>query len=132
MSRGYTIGANYDTTLTYINDPVSEYYIPYPVAGMDCATLQQNYTSCNNQVAYWTGILQNSTNNATTSNVSQIIQIQTAKAQQYSTAINQTCVVTPPPPDTSGDGKNNMLMIIAAAVAAMFFFRKQIFGGNKA
>ena len=119
--------------LAYINDPISQYYIPYPADTMTCDELKANYSKLTTQIAQWMDWQQYETNATAVSNIDQIIAIQTEKQNQYQTKIATACPTVPPPGGGSTtDPKNNsMIWIIAAAAGALILFGGKIFGKKK-
>lgn len=134
MIGGAIIGKYHDADLRYINDPVSQYYVPYPDAITDCEVLKSNDAELTAQLQYWNIVLRSETNSTAINNVTQIISIQTDKQAQYKAKIAVACAVTPPPGGggTTDPGKNNSMMwIIAAAAGALILFGGKIFGNKK-
>jgi len=133
MIGGAIIGRYHDADLRYINDPVSQYYVPYPETINDCDTLKNWDNELTAQIQYWNIVLRSETNGTAINNVNQIIAIQTDKQAQYKAKIAVVCVTTPPPGGGSTtDPKNNsMLWIIAAAAGALVLFGGKIFGKKK-
>lgn len=129
MSGGAMIGRHRAEDLAHINDPISQYYIPYPADTMTCAQLQFNFEKLEQQIAQWIDWRQYETNATAQNNIDQIVTIQTEKQTQYQTKISVACATTPPPGGAVTDPKNNsMLWIIAAAAGALILFGGKIFG----
>jgi hypothetical protein len=133
MIGGAIIGKYHEADLRYINDPISQYYVPYPDAITDCNALKSGDTELTAQIQYWNIVLRSETNSTAVNNVNQIIGIQTDKQAQYQAKIITACAVAPPPGDgTTTDPKNNTtLWIIAAAAGALILFGGKIFGNKK-
>jgi hypothetical protein len=77
-----TIGANYKTTAKYINDPVSEYYVPDASAQMNCDQLMANQDKLEAQLEEWRGIYDSQTHKAKL-NLDKIIRAQEGKLNAY-------------------------------------------------
>ena len=134
MIGGAIIGKYHDADLRYINDPVSQYYVPYPDTINDCEALKAGDAELTAQIQYWNITLRSETNGTAINNVNQIIAIQTDKQAQYQTKMVTACAVAPPPTGGGGttDTKNNsMIWIIAAAAGALILFGGKIFGKKK-
>lgn len=138
MIGGAIIGRHHDADLRYINDPISEYYIPYPDTISDCDELNNWDSALTAQIEFWNTTLQSETNGIAISNVQQIITIQTDKQARYKAKIAATCAITPPPggagtgTGTGTEPKNSsMVWIIAAAAGALILFGGKIFGKKK-
>lgn len=127
------IGRHRAEDLAHINDPISQYYIPYPADTMTCDQLKANFSKLQQQVAQWIDWQQYETNSTAVANIDQIIAIQTEKQTQYQTKIATACVTVPPPGGTTTEPGNNnsMLWIIAAAAGALILFGGKIFGKKK-
>lgn len=134
MIGGAIIGRHHDADLRYINDPISEYYIPYPDTISDCDELKNWDNALSEQLQFWYTTLSSETNAIAISNVNQIIAIQTDKQARFQAKIAATCNTTPPPGGggTTTEPKNNsMVWIIAAAAGALILFGGKIFGKKK-
>jgi len=134
MIGGAIIGKYHDADLRYINDPVSQYYIPYPDMISDCDTLKNWDNELTAQIQYWNIVLRSETNSTAINNVNQIISIQTDKQAQYKAKIALACAATPPSGGggtTTEPGNNSMMWIIAAAAGALILFGGKIFGKKK-
>jgi hypothetical protein len=134
MIGGAIIGKYHAADLQYINDPISQYYIPYPDAIADCDTLKTNDAALTAQITFWNVTLNSETNGTAINNITQIIQIQTDKQAQYKTKIVTACAVAPPTTGgttTTASGNNSMIWIIAAAAGALVLFGGKIFGNKK-
>jgi len=128
---GAMIGRHRAEDLANINDPISQYYIPYPADTMTCDQLQANYSKVTTQIAQWIDWQQYETNSTAVSNIDKIIAIQTEKQNQYQTKIAAVCATTPPPGTTTPPQNNSMIWIIAAAAGALILFGGKIFGKKK-
>jgi hypothetical protein len=131
-----TIGKYYSSTLLYIdNASVSEYYFPHPSAAMTCEQLQTNYDGLNEQIQNWQMLLDASGNSTEKSNLQQIIDIQTAKMNEYSAAL-QRCSTQPgsnsttdggaQPPAPAPPQKKMNGMLVLLAIAGIFLFGDKI------
>lgn len=131
MNNG--IGKNFDTTLKYINDPtVSEYYVSPVNSQMDCPTMSANLDKINAQITDFTNTLIGSSNSAEQANLSQILDIKQAIANDYNTAIANKCSVVAPgtpaggngtptqsPPITTAQGNNQGLLMALLVLAGL-------------
>lgn len=81
-----TIGANFKTTAKYINDPVSEYYVPDAVPTMTISQLEENKQKLADQIETWNASYQGA-NKKSRLNLDKILAVQTAKLDAYNNLI---------------------------------------------
>lgn len=139
-----TIGKNFEETLQYINDPVSQYFIPYPTKTMACAEMESNMNKITAQIRDWNSVLNSLTyklfsgDRIKAGNLNSIIDIQTRKFEDYEKEFERCNV---PEPETNpgtttttttttengngGEGTGGVLLAVGLGVAAIWFLSRK-------
>lgn len=96
-----TIGKNYETTAKYIDNPISEWYVPWPALTMTCQQMQDNFKKLADQIGHW-GDVMTGANNKEMKNLTKVVEVQSKKLDAYEQQIPAACAVANPV-DNEGD-----------------------------
>jgi hypothetical protein len=144
---GQTIGANFENALAAIDQPGTEFYVPYPTDEMSCDSVAANMQLLYTFINVWNDRLREAErqlikSRATIDNCKKIILILSTKLGQYQVK-DQVCknpVVIEPPvyveepapgENTNGEGgenssgSNSLLWPLALGAAAILFIRSR-------
>jgi len=141
---GFTIGAHYENALAAIDQPGSEFYVPYPTNEMSCDAVEANIQLLNTFIGVWNQRLRDAEHELirsreTIDNCQTIIKILTTKLGQYQVkqdVCNNPVVATPPavtdgdienpePGAGSGSSNNSLLWIALIGIGGYAFIRSR-------
>jgi hypothetical protein len=140
---GQTIGANFENALAAIDQPGSEFYVPYPTNEMSCDSVAANIQLLNTFINVWNGRLRDAErqlirSRETISNCQTIIRILSTKLGQYQVkeqaCLNPVIIEPVPVPDETntneenengGSGGSSWLLPVALGAAAILFIRSR-------
>ena len=82
-----TIGANYKTTLKYIDNVISEWYVPHASATMTMEQLRSNEARLTENINHWLEVMNGERKNKAVRNLQGIIDVQSGKLEAYTQMI---------------------------------------------